>query len=94
MCTLTIGFQAVSVHPILYYCEQAVIIIRWVGKATKYTSSLASTATLNATQGVTYVLFRLNLPLKKFRRQCYDGGDNMSGQRKGVAKRIQELEPG
>ncbi len=50
---------------------------------------------------VTYVFFRLNLLLNKFRRdcykfrrQCYDGGDNMSGQRTGVAKRIQELEPG
>ena len=43
---------------------------------------------------VTYVFFRLNLPMKKFRRQGYDGGDNMSGQRTGVAKRIQELEPG
>ena len=42
-----------------------------------------------------YVFFRLNLPLNKFRRQCYDGGDNTSGQRTGVAKRrIHELEPG
>ena len=31
---------------------QAVIIIRWVGKAPRCTSSLASTATLNATQGL------------------------------------------
>ena len=59
---------------------------------------------------VTYVFLRLNLPLNKFRRQCYkfrrqcykfrrqccDGVDNMSGQRTCVAKRrpIQELEPG
>ena len=57
---------------------------------------------------VTYVDFRLNLPLNKFRRQCYkfrrqcykfrrqcyDGVGNMSGQRTCVAKRIQELEPG
>ena len=55
---------------------QAVIIIRWVGKAPRCTSSLASTATLNATQGLSRrylhnVFFRLNLPLNKFRRQCY-----------------------
>ena len=50
---------------------------------------------------VTYVFFRLNLPLNKFRRQCYkfrrqcyDGVGNISGQRTCVAKRIQELEPG
>ena len=50
---------------------------------------------------VTYVFFRLNLPLNKFRRQCYkfrrqcyNGVGNMSGQRTCVAKRIQELEPG
>ena len=50
---------------------------------------------------VTYVFFRLNLPLNKFRRQCYkfrrqcyDGVGNMSGQRRCVAKRMQELEPG
>ena len=47
------------------------------------------------------MFFRLNLPLNKFRRQCYkfrrqcyDGVGNMSGQRTCVAKRIQELEPG
>ena len=40
------------------------------------------------------MFFRLNLPLNKFRRQCYDGAGNMSGQRTGVANRIQELEPG
>ena len=56
------------------------------------------------------VFFRLNLPLNKFRRQCYtfrrqcyiykfrrqcyDGVGNMSGQRTCVAKCIQELEPG
>ncbi len=62
----------------------------------------------NITAVVTYVFFRFNLPLNKFRRQCYkfrrqyykfrrqccDGVDNMSGQRTCVAKRIQELEPG
>ena len=43
---------------------------------------------------VTYVFFRLNLPLNKFRRQCYDGVGNISGQRTCVTKRVQELEPG
>ena len=50
---------------------------------------------------IMHVFFRLNLPLNKyrrqcykFRRQCYDGVGNMSGQRTCVAKRIQELEPG
>ena len=55
-----------------------------------------------------YVFFRLNLPLNKFRRQCYkfrrqcykfrrqcyDGVGTISGQRTCVAKRIQELAPG
>ena len=54
----------------------------------------AGTITAVVTIFFYYVLFRLNLPLNKFRRQCYDGGDNMSGQRTGVAKRMQEIEPG
>ena len=44
--------------------------------------------------GADHVFFRLNLPLNKFCRQCYDGACHMSGQRTGVAKRIHELEPG
>ena len=36
-------------------------------------------------------LFRLKLPLNKFRGQCYDGAGNMSGKRMGVAKRKHEL---
>ena len=41
---------------------------------------------------ITDVLFRLKLPLNKFRGHCYDGTGNMSGQRTGVAKRTHELE--
>ena len=31
------------------------------------------------------MFFRLNLPLNKFRRQCYSGAGDISGQRTGVA---------
>ena len=34
------------------------------------------------------MFFRLNLPLNKFRRQCYNGAGNVSGQRTSVAKCI------
>ena len=71
-----------------------------------YSDTQCDAGTITAV--VTYVFFRLNLPLNKFRRQCYkfrrqcytfrrqcyDGVGNMSGQRTCVAKRIQELEPG
>ena len=36
-------------------------------------------------------LFRLKLPLNKFRGQCYDGAGKMGGKRMGVAKRKHEL---
>ena len=41
---------------------------------------------------ITDMLFRLKLPLNKFRGHCYDGAGNMSGQRTGVAKCTRELE--
>ena len=73
-----------------------------------YSDPQCNAGTLTAVVTSYYVFFRLNLPLNKFRRdcytfrrqcykfcrQCYDGVGNMSGQRTCVAKRIQELEPG
>ena len=38
-------------------------------------------------------LSRLNLPLSKVRGQCYDGANNMSGIRNGVATQICKEEP-
>ena len=38
-------------------------------------------------------LSRLNLPLSKLRRQCYDGASNISGIRNGVATQICKEEP-
>ena len=35
---------------------------------------------------------RFNLPIHKFRGQCYDGCSTMSGHRSGVAKRVQDEE--
>ena len=85
---------------------QAVIIIRWVGAGPQvhefvglYSDSQCDAGTITAV--VTYVFFRLDLPVNTFRRvlkvsqtMLYDGVGNMSGQRTCVAKRIQELEPG
>ena len=97
MCTLTIRFQAASVHPILLRAGshhhsmggKGHQVHEFVGL---YTVPQCDAGTITAV--VTYMFFRLNLSLNKFRGQCYDGAGNMSGQRAGVAKRIQELEPG
>ena len=35
----------------------------------------------------------MNLPFEKLRRQCYDGASAMSSSKRGVAKRISDLEP-
>ena len=38
-------------------------------------------------------LLRMNLPIGNCRGQCYDGGSNMCGIRKGVATQIRSEEP-
>lgn len=39
------------------------------------------------------MLLRMNLPMHKFRGQCYDGVSNMSGKKNGVANLITEKQP-
>ena len=38
-------------------------------------------------------LVRLNLTLRKYWGQCYDGASNVSDTRSGVAKRLKDEEP-
>ena len=35
----------------------------------------------------------LTLSIEKLRGQCYDGASTMAGSRRGIAKRISEIEP-
>ena len=39
------------------------------------------------------VILQLNLKLKYYRGQCYDGASNMTGVRNGVAKQLTDEEP-
>ena len=45
------------------------------------------------TRAIKDVLIRMNLPFEKLRGQCYDGASAMSSSKRGVAKRISDLEP-
>ena len=45
------------------------------------------------TRAIKDVLIRMNLPFEKLHGQCYDGASAMSSSKRGVAKRICDLEP-
>ena len=44
------------------------------------------------TEATVDALCRMNLPLSKLRRRCYDGASSMKAVRSGVAKRILDKE--
>ena len=45
------------------------------------------------TRAIKDVLIRMNLPFEKLHGQCYDGASAISSSKRGVAKRICDLEP-
>lgn len=54
---------------------------------------VASIDAATLTTAIKDVLIRLNVPFEKLRGQCYDGASAMSSSKRGVAKRISDLEP-
>lgn len=44
-------------------------------------------------EAITDILLRFNLPMEKFRGECFDGGSNMSGCRIGVRKFLHDKQP-
>ena len=42
---------------------------------------------------VVYVLARVNLDVKQYRAQGYDGATNMSGHKTGISARVNKLSP-
>ena len=79
--------------------EQFTILVRWVGENFIVHQDPVGLVAVPDTTGDTLfnvikdVLIRLNLPLRNCRGQAYDGASNMQGNIKGVATRIQEVEP-
>ena len=58
---------------------------------------LYHTDSINAvtiTWAIKDVLIKLNLPFDKLRAQCNDGASAMSSSKRGVDKKISDLEPG
>ena len=79
--------------------EQFNISVRWVGENFIVHEDPAGVVTVPDTTGDTLfnviknVLIRLNLPIRNCRGQAYDGASNMQENIKGVATRVQEMEP-
>ena len=55
--------------------------------------SLESTSNDNIMLTIQDILWRLNLSINNCRGQCYDGANNMSGIRSGVATKVSSLKP-
>ena len=78
--------------------EQAVLCFRWASDNLIAHKDFVGLYGIENTEAQTLVnmildvLTRLNLSIKKFRVQCYDGASAMSGPRSGVAKKISDLE--
>ena len=79
--------------------EQFNISVRWVGENFIVHEDPVGVVAVPDTTGDTLfnvikdVLIRLNLPIRNCRGQAYDGASNMQGNIKGVATRVQEVEP-
>ena len=79
--------------------EQFNISVRWVGENFIVHEDPVGVVAVPDTTGDTLfnvienVLTRLNLPIRNCRGQAYDGASNMQGNIKGVATRVQEVEP-
>ena len=79
--------------------EQVTLILRQVTKELEVHEEflvLYHVASIDAamlTTAIKDVLIRMNLPFNKLCGQCYDGASAMSSSKRGVAKRISDLEP-
>ena len=79
--------------------EQVVLVIRSVNDNLTVTEDLIGlykTESIESSSLVSIIkddLLRMNLKLKYCRAQCYDGGNNMTGVRNGVAKQLTDEEP-
>ena len=79
--------------------EQLVICIRWVDSNQEAHEEFIGMYKLDNIQANTIVaairdvLVRLNLPMSKYRGQCYDGASTMRGAKSGVATQLLKDEP-
>lgn len=79
--------------------EQVTLILRRVNQELEVHGEflglyhVASIDAATLTTAIKDVLIRLNVPFEKLRGQCYDGASAMSSSKRGVAKRISDLEP-
>ena len=79
--------------------EQLCVSIRWVDNNFKIDETPIELINVTKTDGKTIAtlipdcLVRHALPISQCRGQAYDGAANMSGHLRGVAARIQEIEP-
>ena len=78
--------------------EQLVFCVRWVDCNLVAREEFIGLHSLDVTDAKTIagvikdILIRMNVSLSRCRGQCYDGCSTMKGEKKGVAKRIKDIE--